>query len=85
MTKPRTNSDYIGPHFAMSADHVAASLDIGETALDLLVDEGQIPKPFRIPGHPKLVRWDAEDIYRTVKLWKGAAKDVSDDSFGEIR
>lgn len=84
MTKPRRADQFEGAHFAMSAETVADALDISVTTLHLLVGEGTIPKSFPIPGHPKLQRWDAEDIWRTVKDWKTAANPGSDEEWGNV-
>lgn len=68
----------------MSAETAARTLDISVTTLNDLVQEGIIPKSFPIPGHPRLQRWDAEDIWRLVKDWKERAN-PSEKDWGDVR
>lgn len=85
MTKPRRQDQFEGAYFAMSADTVAASLDISVTTLLALVEEGIIPKPFPIPGHARLVRWDPKDLEAAVKEWKEKANVTNEKSYGDVR
>lgn len=70
---------------AMSAETVARRLDISETTLDQLVKEGLIPKPFPVPGHPRLLRWDPQDVRNAVKGWKERANLGSDGGWDDVR
>jgi predicted DNA-binding transcriptional regulator AlpA len=85
MTKPRHQDQFEGAHFAMSADTVADALDISVTTLNQLVEKGLIPKPFPIPGHPRLIRWDPEDVRKAVRDWKEQANPGTDKGWDDVR
>lgn len=84
MTKPRHADQFEGAMFAMSADTVAAAFDISVTTLNELVAEGLIPKSFPIPGHPRLQRWDPEDLRHAVRDWKERANLGTAKGFGDV-
>lgn len=85
MSKPSRADHFADPVFALNADAVARALMISTTTLDTLVEKGTIPKPFPIPGHPRLLRWDAEDVKNLVREWKELANPGSNGDFGEVR
>jgi predicted DNA-binding transcriptional regulator AlpA len=85
MTKPRHADHFEDAYFAMSAETVARRLDISVTTLNELVAEGLIPKSFPIPGHPRLQRWDPEDVKAIIKDWKERANPSEKEKFGDVR
>ena len=85
MTKAGRQDQFDGAYFALNAAAVARALMISETMLDQLVAEGRIPKPFAVPGHPRLLRWDAEDVRNLVREWKETANPGSDKGWDDVR
>jgi hypothetical protein len=85
VTKAGRQDQFEGAHFAMSADSVAAALDVSLTTLNGLVDKGLIPKPFPIPGHPRLKRWDPKDVQKAVSDWKEMANPETDKGWDDVR
>jgi len=85
MSKLSRADQFSDPVFALNAPAVARALMISETMLDQLVAEGRIPKPFAVPGHPRLLRWDAEDVRNLVREWKETANPGSDKGWDDVR
>lgn len=85
MSKPSRGEHFEDAFLAMSAATLSARLDISETTLMALVEEGSIPKPFPIPGHPRLLRWDPEDVKTIVREWKELANPGTGKGFGDVR
>ncbi len=50
------------PSLALKAPTAAATLDISLGSFLTLVEEGKMPKPVRVPGHPGLVLYDFEAV-----------------------
>jgi hypothetical protein len=46
------------PPLALKGANCAAALDVSLSTFNALVDEGKMPKPIPIPGHPGLVLYD---------------------------
>lgn len=53
----------------LSREEAAAFIGVGPTTFDKLVDEGDMPKPIRVP-HSRRVVWDVDEVRAAFKSWK---------------